>query len=81
MTPKLEPPPPLIAQNRSSPIDFRSRSFPLTSTIYASRTLSAARPYFLHKKPKPPPLICPPTPKVVQTPAGNASVLLFSAMR
>nr|GMD38219.1 zinc finger A20 and AN1 domain-containing stress-associated protein 5 [Ipomoea batatas] len=45
--PKLPPPPPLIAQNRSSPIDSLSRIFPFASTILASKTLSTARPYFL----------------------------------
>ncbi|WVZ00486.1 hypothetical protein V8G54_026557, partial [Vigna mungo] len=39
-TPKLAPPPPLIAQNRSSPMPFLSRRFPFTSTIFASITLS-----------------------------------------
>ncbi|KAL5702362.1 hypothetical protein ACHQM5_027588 [Ranunculus cassubicifolius] len=69
-----------MAQNRSSPIDFLSRSFPFTSTMRASRTLSADRPYFLHKNPSPPPLTSPPIPTVVQIDGGNASVLLCSAI-
>ncbi|RDX62475.1 hypothetical protein CR513_59189, partial [Mucuna pruriens] len=51
MTPKLPPPPPLIAQKRSSPMDFLSRRFPLASTICASTILSEAKPYFLNKLP------------------------------
>ncbi|RDX62186.1 hypothetical protein CR513_59509, partial [Mucuna pruriens] len=51
ITPKLAPPPPLIAQKRSSPMDFLSRRFPLTSTICASMTLSTDKPYFLNMLP------------------------------
>ncbi|XP_060974917.1 ras-related protein RABA5c-like isoform X1 [Cannabis sativa] len=51
MIPKLPPPPPRIAQNKSFPIISLSRIRPLTSTIRASRTLSAARPYFLSMAP------------------------------
>uniref|UniRef100_A0A6N2N7J3 Uncharacterized protein n=1 Tax=Salix viminalis TaxID=40686 RepID=A0A6N2N7J3_SALVM len=70
MIPKLPPPPPLIAQNRSSPMAFRSRTLPWASIIRASMTLSAARPYFLNMVPYAPPVMCPPIPKLVQTPAG-----------
>ncbi|WVZ23868.1 hypothetical protein V8G54_002412 [Vigna mungo] len=33
MTPKLAPPPPLMAQNRSSPMAFLSRRLPFTSIM------------------------------------------------
>ncbi|KAL5708291.1 hypothetical protein ACHQM5_019101 [Ranunculus cassubicifolius] len=62
-------------------MDFLSRIFPFTSINVASTILSAARLCFLFIRPIPPPPICPPTPIVVQTPAGNARVLLFSAIR
>ncbi|XLR01919.1 hypothetical protein HN51_056752 [Arachis hypogaea] len=47
MTPKLEPHPPLMAQNRSFPIVLLFSIVSLTLIICASITLSAARPYFL----------------------------------
>ncbi|KAL3833737.1 hypothetical protein ACJIZ3_008473 [Penstemon smallii] len=56
MTPKLAPPPPLIAQKTSSPIPFLSRILPFASTILASTTLSTERPYFRTMVPYPPPL-------------------------
>nr|GMD10320.1 berberine bridge enzyme-like 15 [Ipomoea batatas] len=77
--PKLPPPPPLIAQNRSSPIAALSRTLPVASTIRASKALSAARPYFLSMAPYAPPVTCPPIPKLVQVPAGKPRILLFSA--
>ncbi|BAS98164.1 Os06g0548150 [Oryza sativa Japonica Group] len=75
-TPKLSPPPPLIAQKRPSPMVVLFRSRPSASTRTASRTLSAARPYLRISVPNPPPLMWPPTPTVGQTPAGNARVRL-----
>ena len=76
--PKLPPAPPLIAQKVSSPIAVLSSNLPLTSTSFASRTLSAARPYFLIKEPYAPPVICPPMPKLGYIPAGHPWILLFS---
>ncbi|KAL3851538.1 hypothetical protein ACJIZ3_013420 [Penstemon smallii] len=55
--PKLAPPPPLIAQKRSSPIDSLSRILPSASTICASITLSAPKPYFLIIGPYAPPVM------------------------
>uniref|UniRef100_A0A7C9DXP2 Uncharacterized protein n=1 Tax=Opuntia streptacantha TaxID=393608 RepID=A0A7C9DXP2_OPUST len=46
-TQKLAAPPPLIAQNRSSPIVFRFITFPLASTTCASIILSIDKPYCL----------------------------------
>ncbi|RXH98855.1 hypothetical protein DVH24_011180 [Malus domestica] len=79
-TPKLAPPPPVMAQKRSSPIDFRSRSSPCTFTSCASTMLSTDKPYFPIILPYPPPLKWPPTPTVGQTPAGKPWILLFSAI-
>ncbi|WVZ23167.1 hypothetical protein V8G54_001711 [Vigna mungo] len=80
MTPKLDPPPPLMAQKRSSPISVLFSIFPFTSIIWASMTLSEAKPYFLKIVPNPPPLKCPPTPTVEQLPAGNPWTLLLCAI-
>ncbi|RDX69025.1 hypothetical protein CR513_51917, partial [Mucuna pruriens] len=80
MTPKLAPPPPRMAQNRSSPIDFLSRIAPSALTNLASMTLSTERPYFLIKFPYPPPEKWPPAPKETHTPAGNAWTLLLFAI-
>ncbi|KAF5816664.1 hypothetical protein HanXRQr2_Chr03g0136751 [Helianthus annuus] len=80
MIPKLEPPPPLTAQKRSSPIELLSRILPCTLMNCASMTLSAARPYFLIIAPYPPPLTCPPSPKAYQTPPGNPRFWVFCAI-
>ncbi|TVU30912.1 hypothetical protein EJB05_22565, partial [Eragrostis curvula] len=77
--PKLPPPPPRIAQKRSSPMADRSRRSPLAFTSLASTTRSMERPKRRIIMPIPPPLKWPPTPMVVQTPAGNASSDLFLA--
>uniref|UniRef100_A0A7C8YHS2 Uncharacterized protein n=1 Tax=Opuntia streptacantha TaxID=393608 RepID=A0A7C8YHS2_OPUST len=55
--PKLPPPPPLIAQNKSSPMAFLSKIFPSGPTILASTTLSTPNPYFLIIDPYAPPVI------------------------
>ncbi|XBI39293.1 hypothetical protein VPH35_124098 [Triticum aestivum] len=78
-TPKLSPPPPLMAQKRSSPMAVLFRSLPPASTRTAFRTWSAARPYLRISVPKPPPQRWPPTPTVGQTPAGKASARLAAA--
>ncbi|KAJ0524214.1 hypothetical protein HanIR_Chr10g0502091 [Helianthus annuus] len=70
MTPKLPPPPPRMAQNTSSPMAFRSNIRPFASTILASSALSAPSPYFLIMEPYAPPVMCPPTPKLVHIPVG-----------
>nr|GMD10321.1 hypothetical protein PanWU01x14_309560 [Ipomoea batatas]GME01733.1 hypothetical protein PanWU01x14_309560 [Ipomoea batatas] len=57
--PKLPPPPPLIAQNKSSPIAALSKTLPDASTTRASKALSAARPYFLSMAPYAPPVTGP----------------------
>uniref|UniRef100_A0A803R939 Uncharacterized protein n=1 Tax=Cannabis sativa TaxID=3483 RepID=A0A803R939_CANSA len=51
ITPKLAPPPPLIAQKRSSPMSALFKILPLTSTITASIILSTVNPCFLIKLP------------------------------
>lgn len=63
INPKLAPPPPMIAQNRSSPMDFWSRIL-----LVASMALSVARPYFVIIDPYAPPVICLPMPKLVHSP-------------
>ncbi|BAT14112.1 Os11g0496013 [Oryza sativa Japonica Group] len=55
-TPKLSPPPPRIAQKRSSPMRPLSRSSPSAFTIMASSTLSAPIPNLRIMSPIPPPL-------------------------
>ena len=65
---------------RSEQLRKSEHTLPSALTITASRTLSAARPYFLNKVPSPPPVICPPMPTVVHNPAGNPWILLFSAI-
>ncbi|KAJ0491236.1 hypothetical protein HanRHA438_Chr12g0532981 [Helianthus annuus] len=49
---------------------FRSNNRPLTSIIFASSALSAPSPYFLIMEPYAPPVMCPPTPRLVHSPAG-----------
>jgi hypothetical protein len=60
-TAKLSPPPPLIAQKRSSPMVLLFRSLPSASRRRASRTLLEERSYLRISVPNPPPLRCPPT--------------------
>nr|GMC75705.1 hypothetical protein PanWU01x14_309560 [Ipomoea batatas]GME00770.1 hypothetical protein PanWU01x14_309560 [Ipomoea batatas]GME14474.1 hypothetical protein PanWU01x14_309560 [Ipomoea batatas]GME21142.1 hypothetical protein PanWU01x14_309560 [Ipomoea batatas] len=69
MIPQLPPPPPRTAQKVSSPMAFRSSVSPSAVIRTASRTLSAARPYFLDRSPNPPPAMWPPAPTVGQEPA------------
>ncbi|BAS98166.1 Os06g0548350 [Oryza sativa Japonica Group] len=78
--PKLPPPPPRMAQKRSSPMAALSRSLPLASTMVASRTWSEARPCFRSIRPKPPPLRNPPTPTVGPTLPGNPRREVLLAM-
>uniref|UniRef100_A0A7N0REN4 Uncharacterized protein n=1 Tax=Kalanchoe fedtschenkoi TaxID=63787 RepID=A0A7N0REN4_KALFE len=73
MTPKLPPTPPLMAQKRSSPMDSRSRTLPLDINYPSINDM-------IHRQ-TPPPLRCPPTPTVGQTPAGKPCKLLFSQIR
>uniref|UniRef100_A0A7C9FGD3 Uncharacterized protein n=1 Tax=Opuntia streptacantha TaxID=393608 RepID=A0A7C9FGD3_OPUST len=81
MTAKLAPPPPRMAQNRSSPMVVRFRTLPWASTTTASITWSTDRPCLRIMFPYPPPLMWPPAPTVGHTPAGNPSVVDFSWIR
>jgi len=68
-TPRLPPPPPLIAQNRSGLVQrLAIRTAPSAVTISASSRLAAAIPYAFEKLPKPPLWIRPATPTVMQPP-------------
>nr|GEW42446.1 RNA-directed DNA polymerase, eukaryota [Tanacetum cinerariifolium] len=60
---------------------FLSRISPLALMIFASCVLSTPSPYFLSMDPYAPPVICPPTPRLVQIPAAIPCLLLFSATR
>src|SRR5215468_3557223 len=68
-TPKVPPPPPLSAQNRSGlRAALAIRTAPSAVTTSASSRFAAAVPKPFEKAPKPPPCTRPATPTVVQPP-------------
>lgn len=77
---KREAQPPQITQNKSSPIDFRSRMFQLTSMNRTSNTLTAPVLYFCIRFLYPSPLKNLLTPTVGQILTGkyNVGVLRYS---
>ena len=69
--PKLPPPPPRIAQNRSgSLVALQVRSTPSTVTMSADTRLSHVSPYLRSSTPMPPPIVMPAIPTVGHVPEG-----------
>ena len=72
-TPKLPPPPPRQAQNRSLFwLAVQVRAWPSAVTIWTAWRLSLARPKARDSTPTPPPRVSPATPTVAQDPPGTA---------
>src|SRR6516164_5489474 len=72
-TPKLPPPPPRQAQNRSGLVlALHVLSWPSAVTICRDFTLSLVRPYARDTTPTPPPRVSPAMPTVGQDPPGTA---------
>ena len=78
--PKLRPPPPRQAQNRSA-FCFSSQvsSFPSAVTIRSDSTASEVVPSFREARPTPPPSARPPRATVAHEPAGIVAFLVASA--
>ncbi|CKR66233.1 Uncharacterised protein [Mycobacterium tuberculosis] len=71
VTPKLPPPPPRNAQNRSGwSVADAVTAWPLGSTTDADVNWSQSRPACRELAPSPPPSACPATPTVGQVPVG-----------